>query len=101
MRQKLAIAVAVLLVLAVAAPAATIPAGTHVSVRLNRELKSGTDTVGSTFDGVLAVYPQGGGGRTLVPTKALACHPPPRCGPALQKLESQKLEGSRRIAGAA
>ena len=69
MRQKLAIAVAVLLVLAVAAPAATIPAGTHVSVRLNRELKSGTDTVGSTFDGVLvnAIVVRG---RTVAPRGA-------------------------------
>ena len=51
-RNLVRVAVA-LLALAVVASAATIPVGTRVSVRINTELKSGTQQVGDTFDGVL------------------------------------------------
>jgi hypothetical protein len=44
---------AMLLALTVAASAATIPAGTHVAVRTNSELNSGTAHVGDSWDGVL------------------------------------------------
>src|SRR5438874_3369296 len=45
--------VAALLAVAVMASAATIPAGTHVSVRINSELNSGTAHAGDSWDGVL------------------------------------------------
>jgi hypothetical protein len=66
MRQNVVRVAVVLLALAVAAAAATIPAGTRVSVRINSELKSGTQQVGDTFDGVLenAVVVNG---RTVAP----------------------------------
>jgi hypothetical protein len=71
MRRRLASAVLVVLALTLTltAAAATIPAGTRVSVRIDRELKSGTDQVGSTFDGVLenAIVV---GGRTVAPRGA-------------------------------
>jgi hypothetical protein len=53
MRHNFVRVAVVLLALAVVASAATIPAGTRVSVRINSELKSGTQQVGDTFDGVL------------------------------------------------
>ncbi len=53
MKRNLVRAAIAVLALAVAAAAATIPAGTRVSVRINSELKSGTQQVGDTFDGVL------------------------------------------------
>ncbi|MDP9268850.1 MAG: hypothetical protein M3P27_11080 [Acidobacteriota bacterium] len=68
-KTKLAIAVTLLLALVVAASAASVPAGTHVSVRINSELNSGANHVGDTFDGVLqsAIVV---GGRTIAPRGA-------------------------------
>jgi hypothetical protein len=59
-------ALAMVLVLAVAASAATIPAGTRVSVRVNGELNSGANHAGDRFDGVLenAIVV---GGKTVAP----------------------------------
>ena len=64
MTKKSAIALALLMVLAVAASAASVPAGTRVSVRINNELNSGTNHAGDAFDGVLQ-SPIVVGGRTI------------------------------------
>ena len=48
------IAAAIVLALATAVSAQTIPAGAVVKVRINQTLDSGKNTAGQTFDGVLA-----------------------------------------------
>ncbi|HTK95487.1 MAG TPA: hypothetical protein VL382_07585 [Terriglobales bacterium] len=55
MKRRVLVSLVLLLALAVTASAAstTIPAGTRVSVRINSELKSGTQQAGDTFEGVL------------------------------------------------
>jgi hypothetical protein len=66
MKTKFAIAVTLLLAMSIVASAASVPAGTRVSVRINNELNSGTNHAGDTFDGVLqsAITV---GGRTIAP----------------------------------
>jgi len=53
MKTKFVTAVMLLLALAVVASAASVPAGTHVSVRINGELNSGVNHAGDSWDGVL------------------------------------------------
>jgi hypothetical protein len=53
MKRRVLVSLIVLLALAVAASAVTIPAGTKVSIRTDSELKSGTQQVGESFEGVL------------------------------------------------
>ena len=69
MKAKWAMTVTMALLLAVAASAASIPAGTRASVRINAELNSGVNHVGDGFDGVLenAIVV---GGRTVAPRGA-------------------------------
>jgi len=69
MKKRITITLVALLALAVAAQAATIPAGTKVSVRLNQELESGKNKAGDSFEGVLE-QPVVVGGKTIAPRGA-------------------------------
>ena len=53
MNRKIVMTLVVLLALAVAATAVTIPAGTRITIRTGSELSSGTAHVGDTFAGTL------------------------------------------------
>src|SRR3954453_19427077 len=53
-RKKISVALAIILLAALTASAATIPAGTTITIRTGSTLDSGKVTSGATFDGTLA-----------------------------------------------
>ena len=69
MKKRIAVTMLALCALAAAAQAASIPAGTKVSVRLDQELQSGKNKAGDSFTGTLE-QPIVVGGKTIAPRGA-------------------------------